>query len=204
MNDSGDDYDRMPIERVDSILRQLRPEYWTPERLRGASPSDKRQVVRKAFTGRGRRAVRAGKTARPSYGAATDPVSKTVNSEDAPTKSDIVSDLPPTGLTVAGGLTMQSSVRLIKGGGYNYGDLDPGIVADAEAAATLIRSLVAEIAEATVPREIRIGLELLAIARRRRAPGGLYFSGRRHPRWRSVSAFAHDRHSLRLSRPRHR
>jgi uncharacterized protein (DUF2141 family) len=62
MNDAGDDYERMPIEQVDSILSQLRPEYWTPERLRSASPSDKRQAVRKAFTTTGRGKVRAGGT----------------------------------------------------------------------------------------------------------------------------------------------
>ena len=95
MNDAGDNYDRMPIERVDSILRQLRPEYWTPERLRGASPSDKREAVRKAFTGR--RGVRVGKAARPAYRGATDPVRETVSSGDAPPKSDMMSDLPSKG-----------------------------------------------------------------------------------------------------------
>jgi Protein of unknown function (DUF3102) len=163
MNDAGDDYERMPIEQVDSILRQLEPEYWTPEGLRRASPSDKRQAVRKAFTARGRRAVRAGKTARPSYRAAKDPVSETVSSEDASSKSDMMSDLPPRGFTLGGELPMQLSVKPNEGEGYNYGNLDPGIVTDAKAAATLIRSLLAEIAEATVPREMRIGRELLAI-----------------------------------------
>jgi len=163
MNDAGDDYERMPIDRVDSILRQLQPEYWTRERLLDASPSDKRHAVRKAFTARGRRAVRAGKTARPSYGAATAPVSETVSGEDAPSKSDMMSDLPSRGFTVGDELTKQLSLRPNEGEGYNYGDLDPGIVTDAKAAATLIRSLIAEIAEATVPLQIRIGRELLAI-----------------------------------------
>jgi hypothetical protein len=164
MNDVGDDYEQMPIKQVDSILCQLRPEYWTPERLRGASPSDKRQAVRKAFTARGGRGVRAaGKTPRPVYRAATDPVSETVSSGNATPKSDIMSDLPSRGLTLGGEPTKQLSAKLTAGGGYDYGDLDPGIIADARAAATLIRSLMAEIAEATVPREIRIGRELLAI-----------------------------------------
>jgi hypothetical protein len=157
MNDAGDNYDRMPIERVDSILRQLRPEYWTPERLRGASPSDKREAIRRAFTGKGRRGVRAGKTSRPSHRAATDPVSKPVSGEDAQPKSDMMSDLPAKGLILVGERTIQLNATLTEGGGYDYGDLDPRIIADAKAAATLIRSLVAEIAEATVPLEIRIG-----------------------------------------------
>jgi hypothetical protein len=95
MNDVGDSYAGMPIERVDLILSQLQPEYWTPERLRGASPSDKREAIRKAFTGRGSRGVRAGKTSRPAYRAVTNPVCKTVSGDDAPPKSDIMSDLRP-------------------------------------------------------------------------------------------------------------
>jgi hypothetical protein len=164
MNDAGDNYDRMPIERVDSILRQLRPEYWTPERLRGASPSAKREAVRKAFTGR--RGVRAGESARPVYRGATNPVSKTVSSEDAQPKSDMMSDLPSGGLTLGAETTNQLSAKLTEGGGYDYGDLDPGIVTAAKAAAMLIRSLMAEIAEATASREIRIGRELLAMKAR--------------------------------------
>lgn len=163
MNDAGDDYDRMPVERVDSILRQLRPDYWTPERLRGAPPSDKRAAVRQAFTARGRGAVRAGKTARPSYRPAADPVSEAVGSVDATPKSDMMSDLPPTGFTHGTELTKQLSSEA---GCYNYGDLDPRIVTDAKAAATRIRSLIAEIVEATVAREIQIGRELLAIKAR--------------------------------------
>jgi hypothetical protein len=163
MNDAGDNYDRMPIERVDSILRQLRPEYWTPERLRGASPSEKREAVRKAFTGRGRHGRGGGKSARRR---AADSVSRMVSAEDAPAKSDIMSDLPPAGLILGGETTNQLNARLTEGGGYDYGDLDPGIVADAKAAATLIRSLMAEIVNETVPREIRIGRELLKIKAR--------------------------------------
>src|SRR5262249_6744274 len=156
--------EQMPIEQVDSILCQLRPEYWTPERLRGASPSDKRQAVRKAFTARGGRGVRAaGKTSRSVYRAATAPVNRTVSSEEAPSKSDIMSDLPSRGLTLGSEPTNQLSEKLTAGGGYDYGDLDPGIITKARAAATLIRSLMAEIADATVPRERRIGRELLAI-----------------------------------------
>jgi hypothetical protein len=167
MNDFSDNYDHMPIERVDLILGELWPEYWTPEKLRGAAPSDKREAIRKAFTDRGRRGVRAaGKGAQPGYSAATDPVSKTVSSGDAPPKSDIMSDLPSRGSTLRREPTNQLNARLTEGGGYDYGDLDPGIVAAAKAAATLIRSLLTEIAEATVPREIRIGLELLAMKAR--------------------------------------
>ena len=44
MNDEDDNYDLMPIKRVDLILRQLRPSHWTPERLGGASPADKREA----------------------------------------------------------------------------------------------------------------------------------------------------------------
>jgi hypothetical protein len=151
MNDAGDDYERMPIEQVDSILSQLRPEYWTPERLRSASPSDKRQAVRKAFTTTGRGKVRAGGTTT-RYGRAPETEPKTAT----------IADLPPTGFLVGGEQTIQlSAIR--KGEGYNYGDIDPKIVADAKAAATLIRNLTAEIAEATVPRAKRIGLELLRI-----------------------------------------
>jgi hypothetical protein len=157
MNDSSDNYDRMPIERVDLILCQLRPEYWTPERLRGASPSDKREAVRKAFTTSGRRGVDTGKRARHADRAATDPVSRTVSREDAQPKSDIMSDLPSGGLTLGAETTNQLSAKLTEGGGYDYGDLDPGIVTAAKAAATLIRSLMAEIAEATASREIGLG-----------------------------------------------
>jgi hypothetical protein len=92
MNDAGDNYDRMPIERVDSILRQLRPEYWSSERLRGASPSEKREAVRKEFAGRGKSRVRAGKTARPTDRAAT--ASETIG-KHAPPKPDIMSDCRP-------------------------------------------------------------------------------------------------------------
>jgi hypothetical protein len=166
MNDSSDNYDRMPIERVDLILCQLRPEYWTPERLRGASPSDKREAIRKAFTTSGRRGVGTGKRARHADRAATDPVSRTVSREDAPPKSDMMSDLTPAGLILGPKLTKQLRMSPNEGEGYNYGGLDPGIVTAAKAAATLIRSLIAEIAEATVPREIRIGRELLAIKAR--------------------------------------
>src|SRR5437763_651731 len=103
MDDTGDNYDGMPIERVDSILRQLRPEYWTPERLRGASPSDKREAVRKAFTASGKRRVGTGKRARHADRAVTNPVRR----EDAPPKSDIMSDLPPTGLILGGEIANQ-------------------------------------------------------------------------------------------------
>jgi hypothetical protein len=166
MNDAGDNYDRMPIERVDSILRQLRPEYWTPERLRGTSPSTKREAVRKAVTGRDRHVARAGKSVRPAYRAVTDPASKTVSSGDAPPKSDMMSDLRSRGLILGGEQTIQLCAQPTEGGGYNYGDLDPRIIAEAKAAATLIRSLVAEIAEATVPLAVRVGRELLAIKAR--------------------------------------
>ena len=81
-------------------------------------------------------------------------------------KPDIMSDLPPSGFTIGGQQTMQLSMRVIEGAGYNYGDLDPRIVTYAKAAATTIRSLMAEIAEATLPREIQIGRELLAIKAR--------------------------------------
>jgi hypothetical protein len=160
MKDSSDNYDHMPIERVDTILRQMRPEYWTPERLRGASPREKREAVRKAFTGR--RRVRVGNTARRAYRAVTNPVRR----EDTPPKSDMMSDLPPAGLILGGETANQLSPKRTEGGGYDYGDLDPGIVADAKAAATLIRSLMAEIVNETVPREIRIGRELLKIKAR--------------------------------------
>src|ERR1700730_11572943 len=118
MNDSGDNYDRMPIDRVDLILGHLWPEYWTPERLRGASLSDKREALRQAFTGRGRRGVRAGKNSRPAHRAATDPVSKPVSSEDAQ---------PAKGLILGGERTIQLNATLTEGGGYDYGDLDPRV-----------------------------------------------------------------------------
>src|SRR5260370_18646171 len=120
MNDSSDNYDRMPIERVDVILGQLWPEYWTPERLRGASPSVKREAVRIAFTGRGERRVRAArKNTRPARRAATYPLSNTVSSEYAPSRSDMMSDLPPTGLILGGERTMRLSMNPNQGAGYH-------------------------------------------------------------------------------------
>jgi hypothetical protein len=166
MDDSSDDYDRMPIERVDLILAQLWPEYWTPRRLLSASPSEKREAVRNAFTGRGRRRAPVGKGPRPAYRAATDPVNKTFSSENGPSKSDMMSDLPSRGSTLGGEPTNQLSAKLTAGGGYDYGDLDPGIIADAKAAAIRIRRLTVEMAQATVPFEIRIGRELLAVKAR--------------------------------------
>jgi hypothetical protein len=59
MSDPDYNYDLMPVERVDAILHQLWPDYWTAERLRGASASDKREALRKASTGRARREVRS-------------------------------------------------------------------------------------------------------------------------------------------------
>jgi hypothetical protein len=89
-------------------------------------------------------------------------VKNPVRREDAPPKSDIMSDLPSKSLTLRGEKTNELSAKFSADGGYDYGDLDPGIVADAKAAATRIRSLIAEI----IPREIRIGRELLAIKAR--------------------------------------
>jgi len=105
--------------------------------------------------------VRAGKPATTASRAAT--VSETAGSGNATPKSDIMSDLPPTGFTHGDGLTMQVSS---KRRGYTYDDLDPRIVTAAKAAATRIRSLVDEIAEETGRREIQIGRELLAIKAR--------------------------------------
>jgi len=105
--------------------------------------------------------VRAGKPATTASRAAT--VSETAGSGNATPKSDIMSDLPPTGFTHGDGLTMQVSS---KRRGYTYDDLDPRIVTAAKAAATRIRSLIAGIAEETVRREIQIGRELLAIKAR--------------------------------------
>ena len=110
---------------------------------------------REGFTGRGKRGVRAGKPAAPASHAAT--VSETAGSGNATPKSDMMSDLPPTGFTHG-----VSSKRR----GYTYDDLDPRIVTAAKAAATRIRSLVDEIAEETGRREIQIGRELLAIKAR--------------------------------------
>jgi hypothetical protein len=110
---------------------------------------------REGFTGRGKRGVRAGKPAAPASHAAT--VSETAGSGNATPKSDMMSDLPPTGFTHG-----VSSKRR----GYTYDDLDPRIVTAAKAAATRIRSLIAGIAEETVRREIQIGRELLAIKAR--------------------------------------
>jgi len=102
--------------------------------------------------------VRTGKSAEPASCAAT--VSETVGSGNARPKSDMMSDLPPSGFTHGDGLTEQaSSARQ----GYDYRDLDPRIVTDAKAAAARIHSLLDEIAAATIPREIQIGCELLKI-----------------------------------------
>jgi hypothetical protein len=72
----------------------------------------------------------------------------------------MVSDLPPTGFTRGDGLTEQASGERQ---GYDYGDLDPRLVTDAKAAAARINSLMDEIAEETVRREIQIGRELIKI-----------------------------------------
>jgi hypothetical protein len=90
-----------------------------------------------------KRGVRAGKTARPAYRGVTDPERETVSSGDAPPKSDMMSDLPSKGLTLRGKRTNELSAKFTASGGYDYGDLDPGIVADAKAAATMIRTISA-------------------------------------------------------------
>jgi hypothetical protein len=104
--------------------------------------------------------VRAAKPATPASRAAT--VGETAGSGNATPKSDMMSDLPHRFHT-RDGLTKQVSS---KRRGYTDDDLDPRIVTAAKAAATRIRSLIAEIAEETVRREIRIGRELLAIKAR--------------------------------------
>lgn len=73
----------------------------------------------------------------------------------------MMSDLAPGGFVIGEERSAELSTKLTEGTGYNYGDLDPEIVTDAKAAATRIRTLIAEIAEVTLSREIQIGRELL-------------------------------------------
>ena len=62
------------------------------------------------------------------------PGTQTAQRRTRPPKSDIMSDLPSKGLTLRGERTNELSAKFTAGGGYDYGDLDPGIVADAKPA----------------------------------------------------------------------
>lgn len=57
-------------------------------------------------------------------------------------------------------------MKVTEGMGYDYGDLDLGVITEVKAAATRIRNLIAEITEEAVRREIQIGRELLKIKAR--------------------------------------